>query len=778
MFRSYLTIALRNLWRNKLFSAINIGGLGIGMAVSFTLLLYVIFQFSFDKFHANADNIYAVVGGEHGGAGMPVPLAEVLPKEIPEVKAAARTTFFRPYLLQAGESALKLSGGFVDPQFLDIFSFPLIKGDVRSLKEKNVIVLTESTAHKLFKDQDPIGKIVKLDAKDPLVVTAVISDPPPNSTIQFEFLSSWSLLMANESWMLDAGWYNFCVFTYALLYPDANAAAANNKIKHLLAKKGGSNDFTLFLHPLKDWKLYEKIRDGKIIGGRIETVRLFIMLALGILLIACVNFMNLSTAQAERRAREVGVRKAIGARRSSLVAQFFGESLILVLVANVLAFALILLFLPAFNNFLSASLDLLSAPFFFWVCMVFLLLLTAIISGSYPALYLSGFQPIKVLKGRVNVVKGAFRPRQLLVVLQFGLAVVLIIVTIVIYRQLNYIQNRPMGYDPKGLVDVMLEGKVYDNFETFRQASIASGAAVDAAIVSSSIASSGSSVFGLKWPGMEEGEEKKSFGIIAATAHFSNTFSIPLKEGRDFRSDADSMSIMLNEAAVKAMRLKEPMGQEIILNGEKRIVTGILKDFVWTTSYQPVEPMVFSYKSSWRSNITFKLNPTLSVKACMDRLERVYHQLNPDYPFKYSFVDDDYKRKYDYERFMGTLTNIFASLAIIISCFGLLGLSVFAAAQRTKEIGVRKVMGAGVHQVTLLLTKDFLKPVLVAIVLGSPIAAYIMNDWLQRYTYRVGMDWWMFALAGALTVFIAVLTVSVQSIKAATMNPVKSLRSE
>lgn len=778
MIRSYIRIALRNLWRNKLFSAINIGGLAIGMAISFMLILYVLFQFSFDKFHQHTNTIYQVVTQEQGVWTTPVPLAAAIEKTIPGVQSTSRASYFYAHLLQAGENSIKLTGGYVDPQYLDIFSFPVINGNTKPLKERNEIVLTRTSARKLFGDANAIGQMVKLDAQDPLVVSAVVNDPPANSSIQFDFLCGWSLYEAKESWVKDNTWGNFSIMTFVLLQPNAPVAGVQHKLKTILQDEGKVNiNSTLMLHAAKDWKLYNAIKDGKIIGGNIETVRLFLILALGIMLIACVNFMNLSTAQAERRAREVGVRKAIGANRGLLISQFFGESLILVTLSTILALALVWLFLPAFNTFAKTSLSIFNAPVIFWIGMPCLLLVTGLLAGSYPALYLSSFKPIKVLKGSIRI-KGNFLSRQALVVFQFGLAVVLIITTIIIYRQLYYIQHKPIGYDPKGLVDIELEGKLYNGYDAFRNAVIASGAATEGTIVSNQITNAGSTTWGLKWPGQEEGEDQKSFGVIASAANFAKTFSIPVIQGRDFLSNADSMSIMLNETALKVMHLKDPMGQVITYNGQRRIITGIVKDFVWETSYKPATPMIFTYNPDWRGVMTFKLSATLSVKEAMDRLEKVYHEMNPDYPFSYVFVDDSYQKKYDDERFLGKAVNIFASLAIMISCLGLLGLSVFAAEQRKKEIGIRKVMGAGVQQVMLLLSKEFLKPVLIAIVIASPIAAYIMNNWLQHYTYRISMEWWMFGIAGLLAVLIALVTVSVQSFRAANMNPVKALRTE
>lgn len=780
MVKSYIKIAWRNLWRNRTFSAINIAGLTVGMAVSFTLLLYVLFQFSYDGFHDHDKDIYHLKLGADGGPNTPVPLGPFVEKNIPEVKAVVRATYLTPHLLKVGDKSVKQQGIFTDPGFLDVFTFPLVKGQ-GTLKDENVIVLTESTARKLFGDADPIGQIVNFDITHPLVVQGVVKDPPKNSTIRFAYLLSWKLCLQMMPWVGEEEWGNFGINTFVQLNPASDAVMAGRKIRNLLHEqsKGIPETTYLIMHPMSKWKLYSEIKDGKIIGGEISSVRLFALLALGILLIACVNFMNLSTAQSERRAKEVGVRKAIGANKRTLIGQFMYESMMLVFISLVLALVLMWIILPRFNALTDSSLQLSLAPAYFWLAIILLAVVTGFVAGSYPAFVLSSFKPIKVLKGGLVEIKGSFKSRQSLVVFQFTLAIVLILVTIVIYRQIDFIRNRPLGYDTKGLVDVELEGKVYDNYDAFRQEAIASGAAVNGSIMMSSIAQIGGSVWGLRWPGQLPGEENINFGIITATENFISTFGIQLKEGRDFQSAADSLSIILNEAAVKTMHLKDPvLGQQIVLNGEKRTVTGIVKDFVWMKSYMPATPAVIPYNPSWRGMLTIKLNPALSVSDGIARLEKVYHRLNPDYPFEYSFVDATYEQKYAYEQLLGVMINIFATLAIVISCMGLLGLSVFAAARRRKEIGIRKVMGAGVAQVTMLLSKDFLKPVLIAIVIASPVASYIMIKWLQQYTYRISLEWWMYVLAGITAIAIALMTVSIQSVRAALMNPVKALRSE
>ncbi|MCF6402097.1 ABC transporter permease [Chitinophaga filiformis] len=780
MIKNYLKMAWRNLWRNRVFSSINIAGLAIGMAVSFTLILYVLFQFSYDDFHKNNRYIYHVKVGDEGASNTPVPLGPFLQKIAPEIKEVIRTSYPFPHLLKVGEKSMKLPGLYADPKFLEVFTFPLIKGQGK-LTEENTIILTESTARKLFGDADPIGQIVKLDVQRPLIVTAVVKDPPSNSTFQFSYLLSWALYRSMEPWVRGDEWGNFGINTFIQLLPAADPAVVERKIGNVLHEQNATIPATsyLLLHAMNKWKLYGEIKEGKIAGGEISSVRLFALLGLGILLIACVNFMNLSTAQSERRAREVGVRKCVGANRKMLIWQFMNESLLLVVISLVLALALMWSILPTFNTLANSTLQLSQAPASFWLAIVLLALFTAIVSGSYPAFVLSAFKPVKVLKGALVEVRGNFRPRQVLVMFQFTLAIVLIIVTIVIYRQINFIRNQPIGYDPKGLVDIQLEGNVYDDYDAFRQEVINAGAAVNGSATLSSIAQAGASMWALKWPGQLPGEENINFGVLTATENFVSTFGITLKEGRDFLSAADSLSMMLNETAVKTMHLKEPVvGQQVRVNGQDRTITGVVKDFVWMKSYMPASPVVIPYNPGWRGFLTMKLNPQLSVSECLRRMEKIYRSFNPDYPFQYTFVDETYKRKYAYEQVLGMLINVFATLAIMISCLGLLGLSVFAAARRKKEIGIRKVLGAGIAQVTMLLSKEFLKPVLIAILIASPIASYIMVRWLQHYTYRISLEWWIYLLAGIIAVMIALLTVSIQSVKAAAMNPVKALRSE
>jgi len=740
----------------------------------------VLFQFSYDDFHKNNRYIYHVKIGDEGGSNTPVPLAPLLQRNTPEIKEVVRASYPIPHLLKAGEKSLKLSGFYADPKFLDVFTFPVIKGQGK-LTEENTIILTESTARKLFGNVDPVGQIVNFDLQRPLIVTAVIKDPPANSTFQFSYLVSWALYESLESWVRSEEWGNFGINTFVQLLPAADPAVVERKIRNILHEQSAIIPATtyLLLHAMNKWKLYGEIKGGKITGGEIASVRLFALLGLGILLIACVNFMNLSTAQSERRAREVGVRKAVGANRKMLIGQFMSESMLLVMISLVLALLLMWIMLPRFNALTGSSLQFSQAPFSFWLAIVILALFTAIIAGSYPAFVLSAFKPIKVLKSGVVEINGKFRPRQALVAFQFTLAIILIIVTIVIYRQINFIRNQPIGYDPKGLVDVQLEGKVYDNYDAFLQEAIRSGAAVNGSVLMNSITHAGATMWALKWPGQLPGEENINFGVVTATEHFISTFGLSLKEGRDFLSVGDSLSLMLNETAVKTMHLKAPvLGQQVRMNGQNRTIVGIVKDFVWMKSYMPASPVVIPFNPAWRGSVTVKLNPQFSVSECLQRLGKVYHSFNPDYPFEYTFVDETYKRKYAYEQVLGTLINVFATLAIMISCLGLLGLSVFAAARRKKEIGIRKVLGAGITQVTILLSKEFLKPVLIAILVASPIAWYVMMKWLENYTYRVSLDWWIYLLAGMIAIVIALLTVSIQSVKAASMNPVKALRTE
>lgn len=788
MLRNYFKVALRNLRKNKLYSAINIGGLAVGMAVSLILLLYVYDEFSQNQFHEKKDRIYQVMrnqptetGISTGGSASNV-MAGAIMADVPEVALAVRTNWGNENLLSIGDKSIKKKGKYVDPGFLTMFSFELLKGSkTTALNEVESILLTESTARALFGSEQPMGKVLKLDNNESVKVTGILKDVPSNSSIRFDYLLPWALGEKLMPWMKAPQWGNFSFLTYVELKPNASLAAVNKKIKGLIGKHSESlKESELFLHPLKRWHLYGEFKNGVNTGGSIEYIRSFLILALSILIIACINFMNLSTARSEKRAREVGVRKVVGAGRSSLVRQFLGESSIMSLLSLLLAVIIVELCLPYFNGLTGEHLVVPYSNVNAWLIALAITLLTGILAGSYPALFLSSFNPVRVLKGTVKAGKHALRPRQILVVTQFAFATALILGTILIYKQISYIKSRPTGYDSKGLVQLPLEVPMYENYEIFRREALASGAVIDGALTSQGITDAGSSSWGIVWPGQKPGEDKLPIDQIVTTYHFTTTFGIQLLQGRDFATDhpGDTNSIMLNESAVRLMNLKNPLGTLVRWQGQNREVVGVFKDFIWGSPYEPTKPMIVGHDPNWAGNITMKLNPAKPVSSNLATLEAVYKKHCPGYPFQYKFVDENFAQKFKTETLLGTLANWFAGLAIFISCLGLFGLAAFSAEQRRKEIGIRKVLGANVSQLWFNLSTEFLKLVGISFLIGAPVAWYFMDGWLSKYTYRTEISPWVFVATAIIAILVAVLTVSWQAIRAALTSPVRSLRSE
>jgi putative ABC transport system permease protein len=788
MFRNYLKIAWRNLVKHKLFSFINIGGLAVGMAVSFMLLLYVYNEFTFDKHNEKGDRIYMLFRNQPSESeiqtsnSMPVQVAGAIKKDFPEIEKAARTNYPNDNLVNYNGKTLKVKMLSADPELLDIFTYQFVKGNKQKVFDDVAsVVLTESGAKAIFGNDEAMGKTFKLNKNRMVKVTGIIKDIPENASLRFNMLGSWKLLEAEQEWVKNSGWGNYSFKTYALLKPGADVKKLNVKMSGLIAKNDVYNkENKLFLFPFERIHLYDKFENGVNTGGDIEYIRLFMFLAIGILLIACINFMNLSTARSENRAREVGVRKVVGARRISLIKQFMGESLLMAVISFVFALVIITLLLPYFNGIIQKNLTVPYTAPNFWVVGLGITIITGIIAGSYPALFLSAFKPVRVLKGFIKDGKTSLRPRQVLVIIQFAFATCLILSTILIYNQINYIKNRPAGYDKDGLVELSQEGTLYEKFEEFRRDAIASGAIIEGSATSGTITIDGSSSWGVKWPGQLPGEDKIPIDQLVTTYHFTKTFGVKILKGRDFdqANPSDSLAIMMNESAVKMMRLKEPLGQIVNWQGQQRTVVGIIKDFIWGAPGAPIKPLIVGYMKEWNGTATLRLNPALSVSNSLAKLEAVYKTYNPEYPFEYKFVDERYNDKFRTEQLLGTLANSFTILAIVISCLGLFGLASFSAEQRRKEIGIRKVLGASIGSLWFNLSKEFIQLVLIAFFIGAAFSWYFMNEWLSNYTYHTQISVWVFIITILISLAVTITTVSWQAIKAAVTNPVKSLRSE
>lgn len=788
MFKNYFKIAWRGLIRNKLYSAINIGGLGAGMAVSFILLIYVYNEVTFDSFHQNKDRIYKVMknqpanGEINTGDATPVQLAGALQKDYPEIEAITRTNWGYDQLLNYNNKPLKFNLMSVDASYLDIFTLDFVKGNKQdAFRDMSSVIITESVVKALFGDKDPMGQTVKLNGNQLVKVSAVIKDLPQNSTFRFKALIPWKLYESAQPWVKGSSWGNYSFMTYVLLKPGINPDVFSNKIKNVIARYNADNkENKLFLFPFTKWHLYSEFKNGVSVGGNIEYVRLFLLLAIGILLIACINFMNLSTARSGRRSREVGIRKVVGAKRTAIIQQFLGESVLTAFLAFVFAVLLMSVLLPYFNELIRGQLTIPYANYGAWAAAIAVTVITGLLAGSYPALFLSSFKPVRVLKGNSSTGKRTWHTRQILVVTQFVFATCLIISSILIYKQISYIKNRPVGYSQNGLVEFGLEGKMIDQFNNFRLDAINSGAVTDAAATSTSIANTNGSTWGVTWPGQLAGEDKIPIDQIAVSYHFISTFGLHILQGRDFDESrpADTLALMLNEAAVKLMRLKQPLGQIVKWQGKQCAVIAVVKDFVWGSPYEPVKPVIIGFDKGWAGQMGLRLNPKAPVSASLAKLESIYKKYNPEYPFQYKFVDESFSGKFQTEKLLGTISTAFTILAIVISCLGLFGLASFSAEQRKKEISIRKVLGATVGSLWFNLSKEFLQLVIISFVIGSAISWYYMNRWLAHYTYRTDISLWVFVVTISISVAVCLITVSWQAIKAALSNPVKSLKNE
>lgn len=786
MLRNYFKIAFRNLWRNKTFSVINISGLAIGMACTMLILLWIYNEVGYDQFHEKKDRIYEAwnrteINGEISSWNTtPKILAKTLQQDFPEVEQAVRENGIGDILFSVGEKRLTAPGDIADSNFLQVFSFPLLKGSAETaLADMHNIVLTEKLAKKLFGSEDAMGKTVKVNNEDNFTVSGILKDLPNNTRFRFEFLIPWSY-GRSKGWE-DTYWGNNSTTTYVLLKPAATLASIDPKLKTLRERYDKDDPHGgFFLYPISRWRLYSNFSNGVEDGGRITIVKLFGIVAGFILLIACINFMNLSTARSEKRAKEVGIRKVVGAQKRTLIGQFIGESILLSAIAGIIALAIVQLCLPAFNALTDKKLFIDYSSPIFWLAGLGFVLLTGVLAGSYPAFFLSAMRPVRVLKGAFTASKAGVSPRRILVVFQFTFAIILIIATIIIKKQINYAQNREDGYNKDNLVYHGLTDDLTKNYTLLKNELLSSGAAVAVTKTSAPLTEGWSNSWGFEWPGKDP-NDKTVFDRFIADDAIAATAGFKLIKGRDFNLKeypTDSTAILLNESAVEKMHLKEPIGQIIKDNGIDWHVVGVIKDFILHSPFEKTVPMVIEGAKGWFNIIHIKLNPKNSTARNLKTAEAIFKKYNPAYPFEYKFIDEEYARKFNDEKRTATLAALFAGLAIFISCLGLFGLAAYMAENRIKEIGMRKVLGASVANIATLLSKDFLKLTLIALVIAIPVAWWAMHTWLQNYDYRTPISGWVFAAAGLLSIAIAIVTVSFQAIKAARANPVKSLRSE
>ncbi|MFN8348371.1 MAG: permease prefix domain 2-containing transporter [Spirosomataceae bacterium] len=800
MLRNYFKIALRNLAKNKVYSFINIGGLAVGMAVAMMIGLWIHDELSYDKYHQHYDRLAQVMQHQtfngHKGteSSIPMPLVtELRNKYGTDFKHLAMATWEGDRILTYGETKITRSGNYMDIDIPKMLSLKMLKGDYDGLKELNSILLSASTAKTLFGTADPMGKMMRIDNKLDVKVTGVYEDLPFNTRFrELNFIAPWKLYVSSQKWVqraLDENqWGNNSFQLFAQIAEHADMEKLSAKIKKVKWDKVDAEEkkfkAEIFLHPMSDWHLRSNWDEGVKTGGFVQYVWLFAIVGAFVLLLACINFMNLSTARSEKRAKEVGIRKAVGSIRAQLINQFFSESFLVVLFAFAGAVIFTLALLPWFNEVTDKKISFPWAEPAFWLISGGFIGLTGLLAGSYPALYLSSFNPVKVLKGTFRAGRFASVPRQVLVVIQFTVSVTLIIGTIIVYRQIQHTKDRPIGYDKNGLIMIqMMSPDFYGKYDLLRTELKNKGAILEMTESSSPLTGVWSNNGGFDWKGKDPSLQAE-FATIWVTHDFGKTVGWQFKEGRDFSRNfsTDTAAIVINEAAVKFMGLKNPLGTVVQWGkgkgAEYFTIVGIIKDMLMQSPYEPVKQTVYLMDYENVNWITIKLNPAKSAGQSIADIEATFKKHIPAAPFDYKFADEEFGKKFTSEERIGKLAGVFALLAVFISCLGLFGLASFVAEQRTKEIGVRKVLGASVFNLWGLMSKDFIVLVVISCLIAGPIAYYFLSDWLQDYKYHTEISWWIFAVSGVGALAITLLTVSYQSIRAALVNPVKSLKSE
>ncbi|WP_276388925.1 ABC transporter permease [Eudoraea chungangensis] len=785
MFKNYLKSAWRNLIKNKAYSALNIFGLTIGITCASLILLWVEDELSFDENFAKKDQVYYLpTNQQYEGEwrtfyqSTPGPLAEVLKAEIPEIVGSARTKG-EALLFEVGDNSLNKYGRFVDPDFIEMFSLTFLEGDPKTaFSEYDAIVISKETATHLYgEDTQVLGKVVRVDNNTNYIITGVFEDLPTNVTYGFEWVAPFERFVADKEWMTEYG--NNFSDTFVELSPEADFASVDAKVRNMLPAITENKDVYAFLHPMKDWRLRSNFEGGKKVGGQIVYVRLFSFIALIILLIACINFMNLSTARSEKRAKEVGVRKVLGSGKKRLISQFIAEALLTAIMASLATIILLSILLPQFNILIEKQLELGFLESAHLISILAITLICGLLAGWYPAFYLSSFKPVEVIKGIRSKEGSATRIRKGLVIAQFTVSIVFIVSTIIVYQQVKHVKSRDLGFAKENLLKISVNGDIIKNFEPIKQDMIASGVVEHIGLNNSEVLAGGNNGSGLEWPGGTDTEDVLiSFRYISSG--FFDTAGMEIVKGRGFKDAIDyaKNNILVTEAFAKLIDKENPLGKTVRRGDENYTVVGVVKDYLYGDMYGESDPvMFFNYHGDARY-LYARLKPETDLSITLATMEKVLEKHNPAFPFEYEFVDDAFNARFKSERLIGSLSQLFALLAIIISCLGLFGLAAYTAEQRQKEIGVRKVLGSTVVGIVQLLSKDFMRLVLVALFIAGPLAYWLMQNWLESFAYRISIDLWVFVFAGLVAICIALLTVSFQAFKAALANPAKSLRSE
>jgi putative ABC transport system permease protein len=794
MIKNYFKIAWRNLFRNRVSAFINIGGLAAGMTVALLIGLWIWDQLSFNAYHKNHERIAQVMqnqtfaGQVHTAFNQAMQLAPELRNNYGDnFKHVVLTTWAGKHQVTYGEKKIRVRGNYMEPAVTDLLSLEMVRGSRSALNDINAVILSESTAKAIFGNTDPMNQVFRIDSRMDVKVSGIYKDLPHNSSFaDLGFIAPFALVVKVDSLEKRVTWGNNWFQVLVQIADNANMEEVSAKIKDAKLKRISENEGAkakpaLFLHPMDRWHLYGEFKNGVNTGGDIEYVWMMGIIGVFVLLLACINFMNLSTARSEKRAKEVGIRKAVGSVRAQLIAQFFSESLLVTLLAFVLSIGLTQISLPFFNELSGKKIILPFDIFGFWLISIGFCFFVGLIAGSYPALYLSSFKPVKVLKGTFKTGRLAALPRKALVVVQFTISVTLIICTITVFRQLQFAMNRPIGYNSNSLVTVYLQNEeVVKHFDEVRKEILNTGLVSELATTDVPITSTYTTNSGFDWPGKDPGFQEE-FLTVRSTHELGKTIGWKIKAGRDFsRSFAtDSSAFILNEAAVEYMGLKNPLGTEVIWGGEEKFtVIGVVEDLVTQSPYDPPKPTIFLVNLKWTSVLNMKLTANASVAAATNKIESILKKYDTENIIEFEFADEQIARKFANEERISKLATFFTILAVFISCLGLFGLSSFVAERRSKELSVRKVLGASVAGLWRLQTKDFVWLIVISLFIAIPIAYYFMQGWLQNYQYHTALSWWIFAAAGAGALLITLLTVSFQAIKAAIANPVKALRSE
>jgi ABC-type antimicrobial peptide transport system permease subunit len=790
MFRHNFLLTYRSFKRYKTSFFINLIGLSTGLACALLIYLWVNDELYIDKFHEKDSRLYQVMENQHNTDGImtseatPGLLAETMAEETPEVEYAVPTSWSYTNTLSLEERNVAAKAMYAGKDFFNMFSYPLIRGDKdQVLTDKNSMVISESLAKRLFNTTENIvGKAVEVQHDREFLISGIFKDVPDNSSIQFDFVLSFEVYKDDSPWVLD--WTNNGILSYLVLRQGTNIDQFNEKIADYVKNHGGEQHITLMAVPYSNQYLYGKYENGKQVGVRIAYVRLFSIIAIFILSIACINFMNLSTARASRRFKEIGIKKAIGAHRNSLIFQFLGESLLITCFSLFVALVIVMLLLPQFNQITGKhlSLEMSTQLSLAILCIV---VVTGLLAGSYPALYLSKFKPVSILKvgvlsGRSNKVFGPLWARKGLVVFQFTLSIILIVSVLVVYKQIDYTQTKNLGYNKDNIVHFELEGKAEKNMDTFLSQienlpGVVSASTIGHSLVEGGYRSSSSTV---QWAGKNP-DDIVEMECVRVNYDMIETLGIRLKEGRRFSRDfgADSTKIIFNEAAIQTMGLKDPVGKVIQLWGSDREIIGVTKDFHFQSFHEKVNPLFFILKPN-QAWIVMARVAAGREKEVISGMEKLYQQFNPGFAFNYRFLDEDYQAQYAAEQRVSVLSRYFAGIAILISCLGLFGLATFNSERRLKEIGIRKILGATDFGIVRLLSTEFTRIVLMAIVIALPVSYFIARNWLESFAYRIDLQWWFFIGAGLIAFSIAWFTVGLQTVKAARVNPTQCLKDE